>query len=86
MKFKKLLEGFRFNEMKKEQDYLEVSKTLSKGQIISKWFFGVFDFLQKTNENKSIRGIIVVKSHSFVRFLEEIEDIKTLSKLTDLYL
>ena len=25
----------------------------SKGQIISKWFFGVFDFLQKTNENKS---------------------------------
>ena len=54
LKFKKLLEGFRFNEMKKEQDYLEVSKTLSKGQIISKWFFGVFDFLQKTNENKSI--------------------------------
>ena len=63
--------------MKKEQDYLEVSKTLSKGQIISKWFFGVFDFLQKTNENKSIWGIIVVKSNSFVRFLEEIEDIKT---------
>ena len=25
-----------------------------KGQIILKWFFGVFDFLQKTNENKSI--------------------------------
>ena len=25
----------------------------TKGQIISKWFFGVFDFLQKTNENKS---------------------------------
>ena len=48
-----------------------------KGQIISKWFFGVFDFLQKTNENKSIWGIIVVKLNSFVRFLEEIEDIKT---------
>ena len=26
----------------------------TKGQIISKWFFGVFDFLQKTNKNKSI--------------------------------
>ena len=24
-----------------------------KGQLISKWFFGVFNFLQKTNENKS---------------------------------
>ena len=24
-----------------------------KGQIILKWFFGVFDFLQKMNENKS---------------------------------
>ena len=47
-----------------------------KGQIISKWFFGVFGFLQKTNENKSTWGIIVVKSNSFVRFLEEIEDIK----------
>jgi hypothetical protein len=29
-----------------------------KGQLISKWLFDVFDFLQKTNEN---------------RFLEEIE-------------
>ena len=34
-----------------------------KGQIISKWFFGVFDFLQKTNENKSTWGIIVVESN-----------------------
>ena len=40
-------------------------------------FFGAFDFLQKTNENKLIWGIIVVKSNSFVPFLEEIEDIKT---------
>ena len=39
--------------------------------------FGVFGFLQKTNENKSNWGIIVVKANSFVRFfLEEIEDIK----------
>ena len=48
-----------------------------EGQIISKYFFGVFNFLQKTNENKSNWGIIVVKSNSFVRFLEKIEDIKT---------
>ena len=49
----------------------------AKGQIISKWFFGVFGFLQKMNENKSTWGIIVVKSNSFIRFfLEEIEDIK----------
>ena len=58
--------------------YVLVSRyVVSKGQIISKWFFGVFDFLQKTNKNKSIWGIIVVKSNFFVRFLEEIEDIKT---------
>ena len=25
-----------------------------KGHLISKWFFGVVDFLQKTNENKSL--------------------------------
>ena len=49
---------------------------LAKVQIISKWFFGVFDFLQKTNENMSTWGIIVVKSNSFVLFLEEIEDTK----------
>ena len=47
-----------------------------KGQIILKWFFGVFDFLQKTNKNKLTWGIIVVKSNSFVRFLEEIKDTK----------
>ena len=47
---------------------------LIKGQIISKWFFGVFDFLQKTNQNKLTWGVILVKSNSFVRFLEEIKD------------
>ena len=53
------------------------SLVFSKGQIISKWFIGVFDYLpEKTNENKSIWGIIVVKSNSFVRFLGEIENIK----------
>ena len=53
----------------------------AKGPIISKWFFGVFDFLQKTNENKSTWVIIEVKSNSFVRFLEEIEDTKNPSKI-----
>ena len=42
-----------------------------KGQKISKFLFGVFSFLQKTNETKSTWGIMVVKSNSFVRFLEE---------------
>ena len=37
----------------------------TKGQLISKWFFGVVDFLQKTNENKSTWGIIVLKSKLF---------------------
>ena len=40
-----------------------------KGHLISKWFFGVFDFFKKLNENKSTWGIIVVKSNSFVHFL-----------------
>ena len=29
------------------------SRCMRKVQLISKWFFGVIDFLQKTNENKS---------------------------------
>ena len=49
---------------------------VTKGQLISKWFFGVVDFLQKMNKNKSTWGIIVVKSNSFVHFLEEIDDPK----------
>ena len=28
------------------------SRTLVKGQLISKYLFGVFTFFQKTNENK----------------------------------
>ena len=43
---------------------------IGKGQLISKWFFGVIDFLQK--RTKTIR--ILVKTNSFVRFLEEIDD------------
>ena len=47
-----------------------------KCQIISKRFFDVFYFLQKTNKNKSNWGIIVVKSNSFFHFLEENGDTK----------
>ena len=49
---------------------------LCKGQLISKCLFGVFKFFQKTNENKSTWGIIVVKSNFFVRFFGRIEDTK----------
>ena len=47
-----------------------------KGQLISKRFFGVIDFLQKMNERIQLyyydnSGWLV-----FVRFLEEIEDTK----------
>ena len=45
-------------------------KFSAKGQLISKWFFEMVDFLQKTN--KTIR--LLVKMNSFVRFLEEIDD------------
>ena len=45
-----------------------IARYIIKGQLISKCLFGVFNFFQKTNENKSTRGIIVVKLNSLVRF------------------
>ena len=50
---------------------LFTSKSSSKGQLISKCLYGVFNFFQKSKENKSTWDIIVVKSNSFVHFLEE---------------
>ena len=47
-----------------------------KGQLKKKKFFGVVDFLQKTNESKSTWGIIAVKSNLLVCFLEEIDEPK----------
>ena len=44
-----------------------------KGDIISKCLFGVFKFFQKTNENKSIRDIIAVKSIFFRLFFGRIK-------------
>ena len=35
--------------------------------------FWCFEFFQKTNENNSTGGIIVVKSNFFVHFLEELK-------------
>ena len=58
----------------------------TKGQLISKCFFGVFNFSQKTNENKSTLDIIVVKSNFFVLFWENWGYQKVLLKLTDLYI
>ena len=43
----------------------------AKGQVISKGFFGVFNFFQK-KRTKTCR--IVVKTNSFIRFFEEIDD------------
>ena len=51
-----------------------------KGQLISKWFFSIFDFLKKTNENRFLEEI---KRFSFV-FLRKSKTSKTLSKLSDL--
>ena len=56
----------------------------TKGQLISKCLFGVFNFLKKTNENKLTWGIIVVKSNLFVHFWRKWMTPKTISKLTDL--
>ena len=43
-----------------------------KGQLISKFLLGVFNFSQKMNESKSTWGIIEVKSIFFVQFLGEL--------------
>ena len=48
--------------------YRMIYLLLTKGQLISKYLFGVFNFFQKPNENKSIWGIIVVKLYWFVFF------------------
>ena len=47
-----------------------------KGQLISKRFFGVTDFLQKTNERIRLYYFDTSVRLVFVRFLEEIDDPK----------
>ena len=56
-----------------------------KGHLILKRLFGVFNFFQKMNENKSTCGIIVVKSNSFVCFLEQSLTSKIITPLSDHY-
>ena len=51
---------------------LAASYVSTKGQLISKCLFGIFNSPKKTNENNSTSGIIVVKSNFFVRFLGEL--------------
>ena len=57
--------------------YLRNKWMVPKGQLISKCLFGVFNFSQKTNENKSTWGIIVFSKVEFFRsFFGRIEDTK----------
>ena len=57
----------------------------AKGQLISKWIFGVIKLLQKTNQRIRIYSYDSSGRRVLVRFLEEIDDPKkTISKLTDL--
>ena len=44
----------------------------TKGQLISKYLFGLFTCSQKKNKNKWTWGIIVVKSNFLVHFLREL--------------
>ena len=63
-----------------------VLRLLTKGQLISKWFFGVIDFLQKTNERIRLYYYDTSGQLVFVCFLEKIEGTKkTITKLSDLY-
>ena len=64
--------------------YLQSLTVRAKGQLFSKCLFDVFNFSQKTNENKSTWVIIVVKANCFVGFLENWGYQKVLLKLTDL--
>ena len=41
--------------------YKHIHMLVAKGQIISKFLFGVFNFLQKTNKNMLTWDFIVVK-------------------------
>ena len=56
--------------------FIDSNCLMIKGQIISKWFFGVFDFLQKTNERIRLYYYDTSSWLVFVCFLEEIKDNK----------
>ena len=46
---------------------LSTFRRVPKGQLISKCLFSVFNFLQKTNKNKSTWGIIVNSNRKWIR-------------------
>ena len=50
-----------------EYSSLSKKRRLFKGQIISKYLYGVFNFFQKRTKTSRI----LVKTNSFIRFLEE---------------
>ena len=57
----------------------------TKGQLVSKWFFGVIIFLQKTNEQIWLYYYNTSGRLVFILFLEDIEDTKKyISELIDL--
>ena len=66
--------GNHTKTIRRRKKYLPIS--FSKGQLISKWFFGVIDFFQKTNERIRLYYYDTTGGLVFVRFLEEIEDTK----------
>ena len=51
----------------------EISCNFTKGQLISKCLFGVFNFFQKTNKNKSTWDIILVKSKEKYTLFSKVE-------------
>ena len=58
--------------------------TLYKVQLISKGLFGILDSSKKTNEKIRLSYYDTSGRLVFIRFWEEFEDTKDISKLTDL--
>ena len=69
------------NECKTFFPYFKILETnrvfdLPKGQLISKCLFGVFNFFQKMNKNKSTWGIVLCSKVEFIRsFFGRIHDL-----------
>ena len=55
----------------------QISIHYDKGQLISKYLFGVFKFFQKMNKNKLTWGIIALKLNFFRSFLEDLRITKS---------
>ena len=66
----------RYENRKQDSLELKIRSNTTKGQLILTRFFGVFNFFQKTNKNKSTRGIVVLKSNWFICFFGRIVGLK----------